>query len=329
MLDLFNEAVHKRVAGEKVFVKVLDEIYQRQEQEIARYAGEVQTLQIRLAAANQYIAELQQQLRCNNFDFVPSPIDGALVKEEHVDVTGTDGSADAPKEESRDENYKDIFSNITTEELVDYDSDLNPVRALDSDTLDTEASDEGNAAQVETELPSTKKAHINRAAGASKPKQRKRKISGGRKRRSFQCPFCNKTFNFWSALKRRVLLDSGEKAYSCKECKEKHNLLSASHAYQKPVDVERPHECKICHIAFTQRKTLVNHVRFHTGERPFGCQICKRSFARIDYLKGHLKIHNDEIKYSCCVCSLKFRESRLLRLHLRNCHQIGDDVDIE
>lgn len=311
------------MAGEQEFLKVLLQIHQRQGQENSRYAAQVQTLQKRLAAANQRIAEFQQQLQCKHFDFASSPMENSTVNAVHAGIVNNDyepyarsnsdepngiagenGKAGTSNVDTVDDNCEDTLSTVSIEE-VDFD-----YGAADSDTLHNEASDEGHAST-----------HTNRADGTLNPKPSQRKGSSSRIRLQFQCQFCKNEFNFSSAMKRRVVLKSGVKVWTCKGCKEKHNLTS--HAYQKPIDLDRPHQCKICHKAFLQRSTLVFHVRSHTGERPFQCQICNRSFARVDYLKAHMKIHSDE-EYSCSICSLKFREKRLLRFHLRNSHSNTD-----
>lgn len=326
LLDTFNQSVLKRMAEEHVFLKVLDEIFQAQGQEIARYADEVHTLQMLLTAANQKIVELQKE-QCKHMGLETPPSGDTVIKQErfdsdaneyarHVEQAASNGvdderaardgengsggsgggsggepSCEEDDNDDDDDDYEAIIPDITIKEESDDDSGTNPFSisdygAVDSDAIDTE--DNGSYMAGE-EFPGTSKPQINEGAEAMKPK-RKRKRSGGYMRSTFECPFCNSTFSMWSAMKRRVVLENGEKVYTCKECKEKHNLVRASHAYKKPIDLERPYECKTCNKRFTQSSSLACHVRSHTGDRPFPCRVCGRAFARSDYLKAHMKI---------------------------------------
>ncbi|MCL4169592.1 UNVERIFIED_CONTAM: hypothetical protein GTU68_033072 [Idotea baltica] len=55
---------------------------------------------------------------------------------------------------------------------------------------------------------------------------------------------------------------------------------------------ERPHSCSLCHARFTEKISLVRHMRTHTGEKPYACPSCSRSFAYKLTLNNHFdKFH--------------------------------------
>lgn len=249
LLDTFNQAVCKRMAEEHAFIKTLDEIFQAQGQEIVRYEVEVLTLRRLLSAANTKIAELkpdeviydeQQQLPQSPI-VQPNAINEV---NEYKNECQTEAEIAKPKI-SRQQNPSDeeflsvIVPHITIkEELNDDDSDTNPFaesEAMENDDHDMAgtSSSGGNSNQS--------------IDGDGMVTQRIRKSS---KKSTFECPFCQQSYSLWSAMKRRVVLDNGQKVFTCRHCKDKHNLVKSSHAYKKSPNHKRPYKCSVSFFFF-------------------------------------------------------------------------------
>ena len=52
---------------------------------------------------------------------------------------------------------------------------------------------------------------------------------------------------------------------------------------------ERPYKCTECQKAFTQKNTLIIHMKKHSGEKNYECEHCGTSFVQKGNLKTHIK----------------------------------------
>lgn len=316
LLELFNEAVYKRMAEEHLFIKTLDEIFQSQRAEISRQGDEIRLLRAMFNTD-----------RCTNDDTTDTPMEPAT----NMAIINVDGEQmaangyDTPTE-SNDGPVATAHAN------TDSDYELDPL-----DSIDITIKEESIEYKYEATDDHLDDSHDNHNedddndddddySNGSSETSKRRRAPGGRR---FQCPYCRQFFSMWSGEKRRVVLENGEKIYTCRDCKEKNNLLKSSHAYQKSATHKRPFQCRICAKRFTQANSLACHVRAHTGQRPFECPVCSRRFARSDYLKAHMKIHNEEKDHVCSICMKQFREQRHLRFHLRMTHQMTNETQID
>jgi hypothetical protein len=78
----------------------------------------------------------------------------------------------------------------------------------------------------------------------------------------------------------------------------------------------KPHECKTCGSRFTQKGSLVLHVKsVHQGLRQV-CSECKKTFSDKSNLSKHVKtVHKKEKSHECSVCNKTFAHKSSLNHH--------------
>ena len=57
----------------------------------------------------------------------------------------------------------------------------------------------------------------------------------------------------------------------------------------------KAYECDICKKKFSQKSSLITHVRIHLGEMPYGCSKCEKWFTQISGRDQHLRIHHMDL----------------------------------
>lgn len=110
------------------------------------------------------------------------------------------------------------------------------------------------------------------------------------------CTYCNKGFQYESALKKHLFVHTGLK----------------------------PHVCDECGKSFSQKINLSIHRRIHTGEVPvkkYSCSVCDKKCIRLSELKIHLKTHWKKLPHACTLCTERFADITNYYEHIKSQHK--------
>ncbi|XP_069835724.1 oocyte zinc finger protein XlCOF22-like isoform X2 [Dendropsophus ebraccatus] len=138
-----------------------------------------------------------------------------------------------------------------------------------------------------------------------------------KKKRSFSCNECNKTYTHKSHLVQHQRVHTGEKPYSCEACDKCFSRKSHLVEHQRTHSGKKPFSCSECGKCFSKKSNLIQHKRSHTGEKPFSCSECGRCFTVKGNLERHQRTHRDERLFSCSECGKFFSQKSHLLEHQR------------
>ena len=140
------------------------------------------------------------------------------------------------------------------------------------------------------------------------------------KKKSFDCPHCDKTFHLTFLLKKHIS--------SCHQ------------------DDRNPHPCPFCKKSFRFSLLLRRHVQFKhkennpvtvrdagfdsdkSGRESYPCEICDKTFTQLGNMKRHMKtVHSNPPVFNCGECGKTFHQLGNLKRHQATHSNIKSEVD--
>ncbi|XP_074388186.1 zinc finger protein 131-like isoform X3 [Zonotrichia albicollis] len=166
---------------------------------------------------------------------------------------------------------------------------------------------------------------------------------------SYKCDLCNKSYLRESALKQHLTchhLDEGgsskkqrpgKKIHICQYCDKQFDHFGHFKEHLRKHTGEKPFECPNCHEHFARNSTLKCHLTAcQSGagakkgrKKLYECQVCNSVFNSWDQFKNHLVIHTGVKPNHCTLCDLWFMQGSELRRHLKDMHNISEQIVTE
>ncbi|KAH6940483.1 hypothetical protein HPB50_000467 [Hyalomma asiaticum] len=167
-----------------------------------------------------------------------------------------------------------------------------------------------------------------------------------------KCNVCGRHFKRVRALKYHLASHSVEKLYGCGTCGQKFTTRAAVVRHRQthtagmfacdlcPVKFKwemslnkhkRMHAsgvdffpCPLCSKAFTRKKVLQSHLKWHKIEKPFACHLCPARFTRKNVRDQHVTVvHAGEKAHKCPLCQKSFGWWSSLNVHMRRVHAVA------
>ncbi|ELU16012.1 hypothetical protein CAPTEDRAFT_46375, partial [Capitella teleta] len=112
----------------------------------------------------------------------------------------------------------------------------------------------------------------------------------------FQCPYCEKAYNFKHTLKDHINKHTGLRPHVCKHCGDSFthlaslcNHIKRRHEEKIPQVRNYSFKCKLCGHLLKARKSLYEHIDSHLGRKPYSCTHCGDSFTHKSTLHNHVR----------------------------------------
>ena len=93
-----------------------------------------------------------------------------------------------------------------------------------------------------------------------------------------------------------------EKLFSCEICHRNYSNKCSLIRHMKTHNKLKALKCDVCLKLFSTKGELKRHYRTHTGEKPFACQICDKRFSQKQSLVKHQATHRDYRPFKCSIC---------------------------
>lgn len=113
-------------------------------------------------------------------------------------------------------------------------------------------------------------------------------------KKKYPCPDCSNTYSRRAYMMNHYRhVHMNQSKYYCSTC-ERHFLnrtryIDHMRYNHEGVKKEKNKLCNICGRGFAANRTLLNHMRTHSGERPYECEYCSSKFTQRTSMLSHIK----------------------------------------
>ena len=208
----------------------------------------------------------------------------------------TNNFTEIKKEAAQDWNKNDTFDAETHLNVLTCTEEETSSFITDSTNFESmPSSSEWYIAQYKPDADTPTSSASNKEDGKQGKQQNKSTESAHKEAfKSYECPFCKRSYKSEYNLKYHVQVHLGLRDYACKICKKTFGFKSHLSQHERVHTGERPFQCNKCFKSFSLKSILVKHTRIHTGEKPFQCHVCSKSFSRKSVVSKHLKTHSQQ-----------------------------------
>eukprot|EP00092_Neocalanus_flemingeri_P017356 GFUD01018771.1.p1 GENE.GFUD01018771.1~~GFUD01018771.1.p1 ORF type:complete len:448 (+),score=64.03 GFUD01018771.1:73-1416(+) len=142
-----------------------------------------------------------------------------------------------------------------------------------------------------------------------------------KKKKSFKCSNCMKTFKALCDIKRHLLIHTGEKAFECMHCISKFSRKENLDRHLLQHAGVKAFQCSLCTSAFSQKQSLDRHVFAYHDLKTYSCSVCSKGFKDKHTLIVHERIHTGEKPYQCSYCAKSFTYRSTYKNHIDVIHE--------
>ncbi|KAM9315152.1 uncharacterized protein KZ484_024843 isoform 2-T2 [Pholidichthys leucotaenia] len=237
------------------------------------------------------------------------PLETTSVTSEEEEMTDEDGSED----DSEDED-----STPPLGDLADFPDDIRSIYKKKKKTIIKQLPEMANN-KVQGESPKFTNSH-----SGNQQLCRPKKVHN--------CPTCGKEFPRSCALKRHLVVHSGERPFKCFICgrgfTQSGNLKThmkvhkgEMHKWTLVQEKNQPkepstafHVCGECGMDFPEKHLLEEHYERH--KKPYSCPECGKTFKHEKYVEIHMLIHSEDCPFICSVCEKRCISAETLASHM-------------
>ncbi|XP_050506772.1 gastrula zinc finger protein XlCGF46.1-like isoform X2 [Diabrotica virgifera virgifera] len=146
--------------------------------------------------------------------------------------------------------------------------------------------------------------------------------------RNFKCSTCGKAFFTNTDLVSHVRMTHEKlRPHVCEYCGTGFSTKHVLKTHKRQHTNEKPFVCNHCFEGFRQRVSLRSHLKSKHGieeVKEFICKTCEKGFATDYALNIHQRLHATK---KCKICSENFGGDEYLTKHLREVHQVKEEME--